>query len=302
MVKEENLFSQITDKRFYEGQPWQTWNVTDNITITNSSQSYTTTFDYEGEIDTTSTRYGPQGIEYYTYTTTTSGEVSATVHPYEYVSTTSQKNVDVVMNTSSSDSYSVIAENSVYYSFVQNHYFYYQIGRVADVVYDDVTISQTVEGPVAITSSWWEIMSVSNSFDDSGLDRTETLSVDDSNLTNNTIRVLLFDGGESALPAPVRWNSSFTFNVAITYSSFETATTSKIMTYSFATGWNREKSEYSMSVTGINSYTDNLPYLTYSSKSTSRTLLTTIRSTYEVQTQTTTSWVEPRQVSSLISA
>ena len=95
-VKKRNLFSQITDSRFYEGEPIQTWYVTNSIEMTNSSQSYTTTVNYEGQIDTSSTRYGPNGIEYYEYVTTTNGIVTATVHPYEYVSTTSQKVVEVV--------------------------------------------------------------------------------------------------------------------------------------------------------------------------------------------------------------
>jgi hypothetical protein len=304
MVKKRNLFSQITDSRFYEGEPIQTWYVTDNITMTNSSQSYTTTVDYEGEIDTSSTRYGPRGIEYYTYTTTTNGNVTATVHPYEYVSTTSQKDVEVVKNTSVSDSYSLAMENSLSYSFSESDYLYYEVGRVADTVYQDVTLVSNLEKAHEVTASMWEIVSVYNYYENEPtvepLDNYKSTKIDSSNLVNNTIRLYLFDGGVSQLPAPTAWYKSCTFCVAITYKSYENNTTSKLFSLSYSNVWFPPSQALSKSKTWTFGGSSNYPYLTYYSKSTSWNTLTTVTNTYEVPAQTTSSWVEPRQVSSLV--
>lgn len=303
MVKKRNLFSQITDSRFYEGEPIQTWYVTDNITMTNSSQSYTTTVDYEGEIDTSSTRYGPQGIEYYTYTITTNGNVTATVHPYEYVSTTSQKDVEVVKNTSTSDSYMMPVENSMSFSYSESDYFYYEVGRVADTVYQDVTLVSNIERASDVTASMWEIVSVYNYYENEPtvepLDNYKSTKIDSSNLVNNTIRLYLFDGGVSALPAPTYWIKSFTFYAAITYKSYENETTSKSFSY-YKEIVIFPPQALSLSATWTDGYSANYPYLTYYSKSTSWNTLTTVIKTYEVPAQTTSSWVEPRQVSSLV--
>lgn len=303
MVKKRNLFSQITDSRFYEGEPIHTWYVTDNITMTNSSQSYTTTVDYEGEIDTSSTRYGPQGIEYYTYTTTTNGNVTATVHPYEYVSTTSQKDVEVVKNTSVSGSYRVAVENSMSFSFSESNYFYYEVGRVADTVYQDVTLVSNLEKAPDVTASMWEIVSVYNYYNNTQvsppLDNYKSARIDSSNLVDNTIRLYIFDGSVSLLPAPTTWYRSRTFYAAITYKSYENETTSSVFSdvrYHVMP----HKQELSFAYTDTDSNSANYPYLTYYSKSTSWNTLTTITNTYEVPAQTTSSWVEPRQVSSLI--
>lgn len=304
MVKKRNLFSQITDSRFYEGEPIQTWYVTDNITITNSSQSYTTTVDYEGEIDTSSTRYGPQGIEYYTYTTTTNGNVTATVHPYEYVSTTSQKDVEVVKNTSVSDSYRLAVENSMSFSFSESDYFYYEVGRVVDTVYQDVTLVSNIERAPDVTASMWEIVSVYNWYVNEPtvepLDNYKSTKIDSSNLVNNTIRLYLFDGGVSLLPPPTHWYKSWTFYAAITYKSYENETTSSI--FSDWDWWPIDNIGHNLSssITWTTGHSANYPYLTYYSKSTSWNTLTTVTNTYEVPAQTTSSWVEPRQVSSLV--
>ena len=303
MVKKRNLFSQITDSRFYEGEPIQTWYVTDNITMTNSSQSYTTTVNYEGEIDTSSTRYGPQGIEYYTYTTTTNGNVTATVHPYEYVSTTSQKDVEVVKNTSVSDSYSLAQENSMSFSFSESDTFFYEVGRVADTVRQDVTIVSNIERAPDVTASIYEIVSVYNYYNNTNvsppLDNYKSSRLDSSNIVNNTVRLYLFDGGVSLLPAPIQWRKSWTFYAAITYKSYENETTSKSFSHSRYTVLNQQQA-LSFSSTWTDGHSENYPYLTYYSKSTTWNTLTTITNTYEVPAQTTSSWVVPRQVSSLV--
>lgn len=304
MVRKRNLFSQITDSRFYEGEPTYTWYVTDNITMTNTSQVYTTTVEYEGEIDTSSTRYGPEGIEYYTYTTSTSGNVTATVHPYEYVSTTSQKNVEVVKNTSMSDSYSVAVENSMSFSYSESDFFSYSAGRVVDHVNHVVTLVSNMEKAPEVTASMWEIVSVYNDFGDIGITPDPTnyksTKIDSSNLVNNTIQLYVLDGGIGPhIPAPKVWYRSYTFYAAITYKSYENETTSRDFTNSGLRIMYRPSAlTYTRSWTEGRS--ENYPYLTYYSKSTSYNTLTTVINTYEVPAQTTSSWIEPRQVSSLI--
>ena len=314
MVKKRNLFSQITDSRFYEGEPIQTWYVTDNITMTNSSQSYTTTVDYEGEIDTSSTRYGPQGIEYYTYTTTTNGNVTATVHPYEYVSTTSQKDVEVVKNTSVSDSYSLAQENSISYSVLDSFGMSYQAGWI-----DRQTVTESikvdVEKPSSVTTSWWVNVTVTNDYANTDWTNTKSMRIDNNNLSNNTINLYqIFEGqGGNAAPGPEAWYENAYFYFVISYKSYENNTTSTIFerTNMFYTGGaylnldriivNRAQySEMEWTETDSVSWRSDFAYLTYYSKSTSWNTLTTITNTYEVPTQTTSSWVEPRQVSSLV--
>lgn len=304
MVRKRNLFSQITDSRFYEGEPIQTWYVTDNIEMTNSSQSYTTTVNYEGEIDTSSTRYGPQGIEYYEYVTTTNGTVTATVHPYEYVLTTSQKNVEIVKNTSVSDSYRLAVENSMSFSYSESDYFFYSVGRVVDTVYQDVTLVSNIERASDVTASMWEIVSVYNYYNNTNvsppLDNYKSSRLDSSNLVNNAIRLYLFDGGVSQLPAPTAWVKSLTFYAAITYKSYENETTSKSFSYSKERAWQPPHSALSLSISWTDGHSANYPYLTYYSSSTTWNTLTTVINTYEVPAQTTSSWVVPKQVSSLI--
>lgn len=300
MVRKRNLFSQITDSSFYEGEPIQTWYVTDNITMTNSSQSYTTTVDYEGEIDTSSTRYGPEGIEYYTYTTSTSGTVNATVHPYEYVSTTSQKDVEVVNNTSVSISYSVPVENSMSFSFSESDLFYYENGRVVDVAYQDVTLVSSMEKATSVTSSMWEDVSVYNQYEEQPMDNYKSTRIDSSNLVSNTVRLYIFDGGESAFPSPEVWHKSWTFHAGITYKFYENETTSRDFIFTGYVSYSHEEGLLSRTYTETCEHSTVYPYLTYYSESTSWNTLTTIISTYEVPAQTTSSWVEPRQVSSLI--
>ena len=307
MVKKRNLFSQITDSRFYEGEPIQTWYVTDNITMTNSSQSYTTTVNYEGEIDTSSTRFGPQGIEYYTYTTTTNGNVTATVHPYEYVSTTSQKDVEVVKNTSVSDSYSLAQENSMSYSVLDSFGMSYEGGWI-----DRQTVTESIEVnsemPSVVTASWWVNITVSNTYE--GLpdwSNTKSMKIDRSNLSNNTINLYrVFDSqGGNASPSPSMWGEKGDFYFAITYKSYENNTTSKLFINQgvlLSTGIYRFIHNSTMQWTSTDSvsWSSNYPYITYYSKSTSYNTLTTLTNTYEVPAQTTSSWVEPRQVSSLV--
>ena len=302
MVKKRNLFSQITDSRFYEGEPIQTWYVTDNITMTNSSQSYTTTVDYEGEIDTSSTRYGPQGIEYYTYTTTTNGNVTATVHPYEYVSTTSQKDVEVVKNTSVSDSYRLAVENSMSFSYSESDLFTYSVGRVADYVGHTATVNMNIEKPSQVTATWWEIVSVYNDFgsDFPTWSNYRSARIDSSNVNNNTIQLYVMGGSPGTVaPAPVGWSLSSTLYVNITYSSYETNTTELHFMFT-RTDRKNNQAEMSFSYTWNWGRHEDVPYLTYYSKSTSWNTLTTLTNTYEVPAQTTSSWVEPRQVSSLV--
>lgn len=313
MVKKRNLFSQITDSRFYEGEPIQTWYVTDNITMTNSSQSYTTTVNYEGEIDTSSTRYGPQGIEYYTYTTTTNGNVTATVHPYEYVSTTSQKNVEVVKNTSVSDSYSLARENSLSYSLLDSFSMSYEHGWIdRQTVIESIKVD--VEKPSSVTTSWWMDISVRNIYNNHSWNNTKTMRIDRSNLSNNTINLYpVFDGqGGNAAPGPEWWDEVGTFYFVFTYKSYENNTTSQSRSYCNVSDYMCTDSlpgicrvivnidDMTWVKTESKSWADNFPYLTYYSKSTSWNTLTTVINTYEVPAQTTSSWVVPRQVSSLI--
>lgn len=306
MVRKRNIFSQITDSQFYEGEPTYTWHVTDNITMTNTSQVYTTTVEYEGEIDTSSTRYGPEGIEYYTYTTSTSGNVTATVHPYEYVSTTSQKNVEVVKNTSVSDSYSVGVENSMSFSYRESDSFWYSAGRVGDHVNHSITLVSNMEKAPEVTASMWEIVSAHNDFGSIGSVVTpdpnnyKSIKIDSSNLVNNTIQPYILDGGIGPhIPAPEVWRISYTFHAAITYKSYENETTSRDFTHSVFRLIGRP-SALSYTRSWTDGYSANYPYLTYYSKSTSYNTLTTVINTYEVPAQTTSSWIEPRQVSSLI--
>lgn len=316
MVKKRNLFSQITDSRFYEGEPIQTWYVTDNITMTNSSQSYTTTVNYEGEIDTSSTRYGPQGIEYYTYTTTTNGNVTATVHPYEYVSTTSQKDVEVVKNTSVSDSYSVARENSLSFSILDSFGMSYQAGWI-----DRQTVTESikvdVEKPASVTTSWWVDVTVTNRYYNGADNNTKSMRIDRSNLSNNTINLYpIFDSqGGNASPTPSYWGELGIFYFVFSYKTYENNTTSQSRSYCNETApnnitpWlpgifreivNASTNDMNWSSTDSKSWSDNFPYLTYYSKSTSWNTLTTVINTYEVPAQTTSSWVEPKQVSSLV--
>lgn len=300
MVRKRNLFSQITDSRFYEGEPIQTWYVTDNISMTNSSQSYTTTVNYEGQIDTSSTRYGPQGIEYYTYTTTTNGNVTATVHPYEYVSTTSQKNVEVVKNTSVSDSYKVAVENSLSYSFSESDTYTYAYGRVYDAVGHTATIGMNIEKPSVVTANWNEFFSVHDIYGNGhSMNLTITTLIGPGDITNNTIVLYIMPGRSGTTsPVPLYWAVSATVNVMITYKSYENNTTSRLFTYSHYQFVSNSAAEWSS--TWSYSNLANFPYLTYYSKSTTWNTLTTVINTYEVPAQTTSSWVEPRQVSSLI--
>ena len=300
MVKKRNLFSQITDSRFYEGEPIQTWYVTDNISMTNSSQSYTTTVNYEGQIDTSSTRYGPQGIEYYTYTTTTNGNVTATVHPYEYVSTTSQKDVEVVKNTSVSDSYRVAVENSLSYSFSESDTYTYAYGRVYDAVGHTATIEMNIEKPSVVTANWEESFQVYDVYgNDHPMNQTITTIIGPGDLTNNTIQLYIMPGrGGTTSPVPKYWHLYATVNVMITYKSYENNTTSRTFRYTY--GQYVINSAVEWSSTWSHSNSANYPYLTYYSKSTSYNTLTTLTNTYEVPAQTTSSWVEPRQVSSLV--
>lgn len=311
MVKKRNLFSQITDSRFYEGEPIQTWYVTDNISMTNSSQSYTTTVNYEGEIDTSSTRYGPQGIEYYEYVTTTNGTVTATVHPYEYVSTTSQKNVEVVKNTSVSDSYSLARENSLSYSVLDSFGMSYEGGWI-----DRQTVTESikvdVEKPSSVTTSWWVNITVTNIYNNSNRNNTKSMRIDRSNLSNNTINLYpVFDSqGGNADAGPSDWYENGDFYFVITYKSYEDNTISMMLSKSsiYYTGGVivndglRVVNNTSMQWTETDSvsWRNDFAYLTYYSKSTSWNTLTTITNTYEVPAQTTSSWVVPKQVSSLV--
>lgn len=302
MVKKRNLFSQITDSRFYEGEPIQTWYVTDNITMTNSSQSYTTTVNYEGEIDTSSTRYGPQGIEYYEYVTTTNGTVTATVHPYEYVSTTSQKDVEVVKNTSVSDSYRLARENSMSFSFSESDQFTYSVGRVADYVGHTATVNMNIEKPSQVTATWWEIVSVYNDFGSEfpTWSNYRSARIDSSNVSNNTIQLYVIGGSPGTVaPAPVKWELTSSLYVNITYSSYETETTELQFTFTRFDWW-PHGNDMSFGYTWSWEKHTNVPYLTYYSSSTSWNTLTTIIKSYEVPAQTTSSWVEPKQVSSLV--
>lgn len=296
----KNLFSQITDSRFYSGTAWHTWNVTDNISITNSSQSYTTEVSYSGPVDVTSTRYGAGGIEYYTYSTTTDGMVKASVHPYEYTTTTSQSITNVVKNTSVSNSYRVAVENSASFSVDVSHSWYYEVGRVADHVAETYTINTSGEKPAKATTNWWLEITVENFFEEASRNNTKTQLIPGSQI-NNTYVCNLYDGGVSLLPGAKEWRICSNVFYAITYSTYgaETASMSSNVVNlcrGFLIGDN-----LAYSSTGSTNGACVVPYLTYYSKSTSWNTLTTVELTYQVPAQTTTSWVSPKQLSSLVS-
>lgn len=296
MVKKKNLFSQITDRSFYEGEPIRTWYVTDNVAMSNTSQSYTTTVEYDGEIDTTSTRYGSQGIEYYEYVTTVSGTVTATVHPYEYVNTTSEKSVELVKNTSVSDTYRVAVENSLSFSYSESDSFYYEAGRVENTGYMDVTLASNIEKPSNVTASMWEIVSVYNNYGDGNNNVYKSARIDASNLVSGTIRLdSLYLVGGGILPAASMYESH-TFYAAFTYKTFETLVSKTTFTHSrYISIGKPSGTPYTNHWTG--SYAKNYPYLTYYSKETSWYTLTTVTKTYTVPAKTTSSWVVPKQVS-----
>lgn len=297
MVKKKNLFSQITDRSFYEGEPIRTWYVTDNVAMSNTSQSYTTTVEYDGEVDTTSTRYGSQGIEYYEYVTTVSGTVTATVHPYEYVNTTAKMSVELVKNTSVSDTYRVAVENSLSFSYSESDHIYYEAGRVENTAYMDVTLASNIEKPSNVTASMWEIVSVYNKFgDDSNGNIYRSARIDENNLVSGTIRLdSLYLAGEGMLPPP-SWSKSHTFYAAFTYKTYENEVAKTTFTHGKYIDIGKPSgSTFAYNTTG--SYAKNYPYLTYYSKETSWYTLTTVTKTYTVPAKTTSSWVVPKQVS-----
>lgn len=295
----KNLFSQITDSRFYSGTAWHTWNVTDNISITNSSQSYTTEVSYSGPVDVTSTRYGAGGIEYYTYSTTTDGMVKVSVHPYEYTTTTSQSITNVVKNTSVSNSYRVAVENSASFSDENSNYWYYEAGRVVDHVAETYTVNTSGEKPAKATTNWWLEITVENFFEEASRNNTKTQLIPGSQI-NNTYVCNLYDGGVSQLPGASFWKRTYRICYAINYSSYgaETVSISTIVENWYG-DWSNNAYPGGFSGTADGSCI--IPYLTYYSKSTSWNTLTTVELTYQVPAQTTTSWVSPKQLSSLVS-
>jgi hypothetical protein len=184
------------------------------------------------------------------------------------------------------------------------------------------SIKVDVEKPSSVTTSWWVDVEVQNIyFNNPGWSNTRTMRVDKSNLSNNTINLYqVFEGqGGNAAPAPDYWIEIGTFYFVFTYKSYENNTTSQSRSYCNYThnpdgegggmadprlpGIARDLNNLNENTwlkTDSKSWSDNFPYLTYYSKSTSWNTLTTLTNTYEVPAQTTSSWVEPRQVSSLV--
>lgn len=316
MVK-QNLFSQITDSSFYSGGPWSSWYLTDNITMTNTSQTYTTVVSYSGQIDSSSTSYGPGGIINYTYTTTTDGNITASVHPYEYVTTTVQSTTNIVQNTSVSSSYSVGVEQSGSGYHCETNTFYYAVGRVGDTCSQEVTMYNEVTLPSNITSLFYQSVEVYNYISGGAIgDTNSTFSTTVRFLTEmivSTITIthfsqvedlsdLYWDAPGTLAQFATRFEKHWTDYLCLTYKSFNDNTTS----LRFSKSSMKELSPTSDSDTSVSSqfyatFETSFAYFTYYSKSTSWNTLTTINTSYEVPGQTTSSWVVPSQVSSLIS-
>lgn len=313
MVK-QNLFSQITDSSFYSGGPWSSWYLTDNITMTNTSQTYTTVVSYSGQIDSSSTSYGPGGIINYTYTTTTDGNITASVHPYEYVTTTVQSTTNIVQNTSVSSSYSVGVEQSGSGYHWESNTFYYAVGRVVDTCSQEVTMSNEITLPSNITSLFYQSVEVYNYISGG--------AIGDTNSTfSTTVRFMIgefspefpfsqvvdlsdlyWDAPGTLAQFATRFEKHWTDYLCLTYKSFNGNTTS----LRFSKSSMKELSPVPSSGTSVSSqfyatFETSFAYFTYYSKSTSWNTLTTINTSYEVPGQTTSSWVVPSQVSSLIS-
>lgn len=313
MVK-QNLFSQITDSSFYSGGPWSSWYLTDNITMTNTSQTYTTVVSYSGQIDSSSTSYGPGGIINYTYTTTTDGNITASVHPYEYVTTTVQSTTNIVQNTSVSSSYSVGVEQSGSGYHWESNTFYYAVGRVGDTCSQEVTMSNEITLPSNITSLFYQSVEVYNYISGG--------AIGDTNSTfSTTVRFMIgeispefpfsqvvdlsdlyWDAPGTLAQFATRFEKHWTDYLCLTYKSFNGNTTS----LRFSKSSMKELSPVPSSDTSVSSqfyatFETSFAYFTYYSKSTSWNTLTTINTSYEVPGQTTSSWVVPSQVSSLIS-
>ena len=303
MVK-QNLFSQITDSSFYSGGPWSSWYLTDNITMTNTSQTYTTVVSYSGQIDSSSTSYGPGGIIHYTYTTTTDGNITASVHPYEYVTTTVQSTTNIVLNTSVSSSYSVGVEQSGSCSHTEYDTFYYEVGRVVDTCSQKAIMAATVTLPPNITSLFYQSVEVYNYISGGGANSTLSTTVrfitDDFQLVD--FSDLYWDAPGTLAPWATRFEKHWTDFLCLTYESLNGNTASLQFSKSSMT----ELSPIPGSGTSVSSiyyatFETFFAYFTYYSKSTSWNTLTTINTSYEVPGQTTSSWVVPSQVSSLIS-
>lgn len=314
MVK-QNLFSQITDSSFYSGGPWSSWYLTDNITMTNTSQTYTTVVSYSGQIDSSSTSYGPGGIIHYTYTTTTDGNITASVHPYEYVTTTVQSTTNIVQNTSVSSSYSVGVEQSGSCYHAEINRFTYEIGRVVDTCSQLAIMHNVVALPPNITSSYYQSVEVYNYISGGAIgDTNSTFSTTVRFITDSTgseypyyyqtedLSDLYWDAPGTLAPFATRFEKHWTDFLCLTYESLNGNTTFLQFSKSSMKELSPVPSEgTSTTFTFYANFETAFAYFTYYSKSTSWNTLTTINTSYEVPGQTTSSWVVPSQVSSLIS-
>ena len=178
------------------------------------------------------------------------------------------------------------------------------------------SIKVDVEKPSSVTTSWWVDVKVRNLYNNEARNNTKTMRIDTNNLSNNTINLYpVFDAMAGNIePGPMYWEEFGSFYFVFTYKSYENNTTSQSRLYSNGyeggsgmtarlPGIFRQIAnigDMTWAKTDSKSWSDNFAYLTYYSKSTSYNTLTTLTNTYEVPAQTTSSWVEPRQVSSLI--